>query len=109
MTTQEIQDYINNAVRSKFEGYSAESMEMMTSEGGDGRFHGKVFAIRYLDLPEAPEIYLAIGTTDKGAQIVRFGMSESVSPTTGELDFLLQKELGIESITSHRVNADTDR
>ena len=44
MTTQEIQGYINTAICSKFEGYSAASMEVMTSEGGDGRFLGKVFA-----------------------------------------------------------------
>lgn len=95
MTTQEIQQYIDTAIRSKFQGYTAQSMEMMTSEGGDGRFFGNVFAIRYSGLPKFPEIYLAIGETEKGVQIVKFGMTETLTPAEGELDFLLQKELGI--------------
>lgn len=97
MTTGEIQDYINETVRAKFEGFTAESMEMMTSEGGDGRFLGKVHAIRYLGISENPEIYLAVGTTEKGVQIVKFGNSECLNPQKTELDFLLQKELGIEA------------
>ena len=96
MTTEEIQSHIHEAVRSNFDGFTAESMEMMTSEGGDGRFLGKVVAIRYLALPPAPEIYLAIGTTHKGVQIVKFGNSECLSPQAGDLDFLLMKELGLE-------------
>jgi len=96
MTTESIQEYINTAVRSNFDGFTADSMEMMTSEGGDGRFLGKVFAIRYLGLPENPEIYLAIGETKLGVQIVKFGNSECLTPQEGDLDFLLQKELGIE-------------
>ena len=97
MTTEKIQHYIDAAVRSKFEGFTADSMEMMTSEGGDGRFLGKVVAIRYLGLSEAPEIYLAIGQTERGVQIVKFGNSECLTPQQGDLDFLLQKELGIEN------------
>ena len=96
MTTQEIQDYIEAAVASKFDGYTTDSLEMMTSEEGDGRFFGNVVATRYGGLPPAPEIYLAIGTTDKGVQIVKFGMSETLTPEPTELDFLLLKELGIE-------------
>lgn len=96
MTTEEIQHYIDAAIRSKFEGFTADSMEMMTSEGGDGRFFGKVVAVRYSGLPEMPVIFLAIGTSEKRAQIVKFGMSECLTPTEAELDFLLLKELEIE-------------
>ena len=95
MTTEEIQHYVDAAIRSRFEGFTAESMEMMTSEGGDGRFFGKVFAMRYLGLSENPEIYLAIGQTEREVQIVKFGNSECLTPQEGDLDFLLQKELGI--------------
>lgn len=95
MTTGEIQYYIHDAIGSNFEGFVADSMEMMTSEGGDGRFFGKVEAVRYRGLPGAPEVYLAIGTTDQGVQIVKFGMSECLTPTKDELDFLLMKELEI--------------
>lgn len=96
MTTEEIQHYLHEAIRSRFDGFTADSMEMMTSEGGDGRFFGKVVAVRYQGLPKVPELYLAIGTTKQGAQIVKFGMSECVTPTEQELDFLLLKELEIE-------------
>ena len=95
MTTQEIQQYFDAAIASHFEGYTTQSMEMMTSEGGDGRFFGKVFAVRYSGLPKVSEIYLAIGQTEKGVQIVKFGMAETLTPTAGELDFLLRKEVGI--------------
>ncbi|MFC7335560.1 hypothetical protein ACFQY0_00105 [Haloferula chungangensis] len=95
MTTEEIQQYINDAVSSKFDGYEAQSMEMMTSEGGDGRFFGKVFAIRYSGLPNKSDVYLAVGQSEQGAQIVKLGMSECLTPQKTELDFLLQKELGI--------------
>lgn len=96
MTTEEIQQYINTEIRSEFDGFTAESMEMMTSEGGDGRFFGKVSAIRYSGLPTGGDIYLAIGKTDRDVQIVKFGMSECLNPQNEELDFLLQKEVGIE-------------
>ncbi|MEM1085222.1 MAG: hypothetical protein AAGI48_14010 [Verrucomicrobiota bacterium] len=96
MTTYEIQVHVDKAIRSKFEGFTAESMEMMTSEEGDGRFLGKVVATRYLGLPKVPEIYLAIGKTVKGVQIVKLGMSECLNPQPGELDFLLLKELELE-------------
>ncbi|MBB5352044.1 hypothetical protein HNR46_002285 [Haloferula luteola] len=95
MTTDEIQAYIDEAVRSRFEGLVTDSMEMMTSDGGDGRFFGKVVAVRYRGLPQVPEIYLAIGTTEEGAQMVKFGRSECVTPMEPELDFLLLKELQI--------------
>jgi hypothetical protein len=42
MNTQEIQQYIDAAIDSKFEDFSSESGEVMTSAGGDGRFMGKV-------------------------------------------------------------------
>jgi hypothetical protein len=95
MTTQEIQDYIETAVSSKFDGYTKESLEMMTSEDGDGRFIGKVQAVIYLGLSVAPEIYLAIGNTVKGGQIVKLGMTETLNPTEVELDLMLLKELEI--------------
>jgi len=46
---------------------------MMTSEGGDGRFPGKVFATMYCGLPGGRVIYLVIGQTGKGSQIIKFG------------------------------------
>lgn len=95
MTTQEIQQYIDNAVSSNFEGYTSESGEMMTSAGGDGRFSGKVLATRYSDLPTIGDVYLAIGLTDKQLQIVKLGKSECLNPSEVELDFMLLKELGI--------------
>lgn len=95
MTTEEIQNHIDAAIRAKFEGYSSESGEMMTSEGGDGRFFGKVVATRYSGLPGVSEIYLAIGETGKGSQIIKLGDSECLKPDPGNLDLLLRKELGI--------------
>ena len=47
MTTEEIQEYINLAIRGGFKGVKMESGEVMTSEGVDGRFLGKVMATRY--------------------------------------------------------------
>lgn len=96
MTTQEIQDYIEAAIRKNFETYSSESGEMMTSEGGDGRFLGKVFATRYEGLREGEFVFLAIGKTEKGSQIIKFGDSECLRPSETELDLLLLKELGLE-------------
>lgn len=96
MTTQEIQQYIDAAIRSNFDGYTSQSGEMMTDEGGDGRFFGKVIATMYSGLPEGEVIYLAIGQTDKQTQIVKFGDSECLKPGTTELDLLLRKELRIE-------------
>jgi hypothetical protein len=96
MTTQEIQQYIDAAIRSHFDGYTTESGEMMTSEGGDGRFLGKVVATMYVGLPGGQDIYLAIGQTEKQTQIIKFGDSECLKPSETELDLLLHKELGIE-------------
>ncbi|MES2982316.1 MAG: hypothetical protein V4727_08380 [Verrucomicrobiota bacterium] len=96
MTQQEIQQYIDTAIRSKFESYTSESGEMMTSEGGDGRFFGKVFATRYMGLPKREDIYLVIGETVKHTQIIKLGDSECFKPSEIELDLLLLKELGIE-------------
>lgn len=96
MTTQEIQEYIDEAIRSKFETMTSESGEMMTSSEGDGRFMGKVFATRYGGLPSGKDIFLAIGETDKKVQIVKLGKSEGLKPEKDNLDMFLLKELGIE-------------
>ena len=97
MTTEEIQEYINLAIEAGFEGVKLESGEVMTSEGGDGRFLGKVIATRYGGLPEERDFFLAIGKTDKKVQIVKLGKSECLSPGKSDLDLLLRKELGIGS------------
>ncbi|MGJ8725476.1 MAG: hypothetical protein ACSHYB_13035 [Roseibacillus sp.] len=96
MTTQEIQEYIEAAMSSKFDGYTTESAEMMTSEGGDGRFFGKVFATRYAGLPKGQMLFLVVGETEKKIQIVKFGNTESLTPSETDLDLLLLKELGVE-------------
>jgi len=96
MITQEIQQYIDAAIGSKFEGFSSESGEMMTSEGGDGRFMGKVIATRYAGLPTG-DLFLAIGQSAQGVQIVKLGKSECLTPEKSDLDLLLRKELGIVS------------
>ena len=97
MTTQEIQQYIDAAIGANFEGLTSESGEMMTSEGGDGRFMGKVIATRYGGLPVGWDLFLAIGETDLKVQIVKLGKSECLSPGKSDLDLLLRKELGIGS------------
>ena len=66
----------------------------MTSEGGDGRFYGKVFATRYSGVGR--DIFLAIGETEKKVQIVKLGKSEVLKPGKDDLDMLLLKELRIE-------------
>ncbi len=96
MTTEEIQQYIDEVIRANFEGYISQSEEMMTSEEGDGRFLGKVFATRYAGLRGRGDLYLAIGETVKQSQIIKFGDSECLKPSETELDLLLLKELGIE-------------
>ncbi len=96
MTTSEIQEYIAQAIRAKFDGYTTESGEMMTSVGGDGRFLGKVIATMYCGLPGGKNIYLVIGQTAKGTQIIKFGDSECLKPSETEIDLLLLKELGVE-------------
>lgn len=95
MTTGEIQKHVEAALREKFTELTTESGEMMTSEGGDGRFMGKVIATRYGGLPLGRDLFLAIGETGKKVQIVKFGRSECLSPGKGDLDLLLRKELGI--------------
>ncbi|MDA8975269.1 hypothetical protein N9F50_01650 [Akkermansiaceae bacterium] len=96
MTTQKIQEYIDEAIRLKFKTMTSESGEMMTSAEGDGRFMGKVFATRYGGLPSGKDIFLAIGETDKKVQIVKLGKSEGLNPEKDNLDIFLLKELGIE-------------
>ena len=95
MTTQEIQQYIDTAIGANFEGFTSESGEMMTSEGGDGRFMGKVIATRYGGLPVGRDLFLAIGETDLEVQIVKLGRSECLSPGEGNLAALLLEELEI--------------
>ena len=97
MTTSEIQDYINQAIRSNFDNFTEKSEEVTTSEGGDGRFLGKVAATMYSGLPVGRDIFVAIGLTAENAQIVRIGRSECLKPNTTDLDMILQKELGIEN------------
>lgn len=99
MTTEEIQNYINDAIASHFDGYTSQSGEMMTSEGGDGRFFGKVFATRYTGLPKVADIFLVVGETEKKVQIVKFGNTESLTPSETDLDLLLLKELALEAPT----------
>lgn len=96
MTTGEIQDYVNASIEAHFEGITTESGEMMTSAGGDGRFLGKVVATRYGGLPDHRDLFLAIGTTEQKAQIVKLGKSECLKPGKDDLDVLLYKELGVE-------------
>lgn len=95
MTTREIQQYINAAIASKFDHFTSESGEMMTSKEGDGRFMGKVIATRYGGLPSGRDLFLAIGETEKKLQIAKLGKSECVTPSKDDLDALLLKELGI--------------
>ncbi len=100
MTTQEIQQYIDEAIRSNFDGYTSESGEMMTSAEGDGRFLGEVVATPYSGLPGGQEFFLAIGETERKSQIIKLGDSECLKPSETELDLLLQKELGIEKAST---------
>ncbi len=97
MTTEEIQQYINTAISANFQGFTSETGEMMTSEGGDGRFLGQVTATMYRGLPNTGDLFLVIGETPKKLQIIKFGDSECLKPGETELDLLLRKELGIES------------
>jgi hypothetical protein len=97
MNTQEIQQYIDAAIGSNFEGFTSESGEVMTSEGGDGRFMGKVFATRYAGLPAGRDIFLAIGESEKKVQIVKLGKAECLKPETADLDMMLLKEMGLNS------------
>ncbi len=95
MNTLEIQQYIEAAIAENFESVTSESGEMMTSAGGDGRFFGKVIATRYSGLLGG-DIFLAIGQSEKGVQIVKLGKSECLKPGSADLDLLLLKEFGIE-------------
>ena len=97
MNTQEIQQYIDAAICSKFEDVTSESGEVMTSVGGDGRFMGKVFATRYAGLPAGRDIFLAIGESETKVQIVKLGKAECLKPGKADLDMMLEKELGIKS------------
>lgn len=98
MTTREIQQHIDAAIGSNFDGFASESGEMMTSEGGDGRFFGKVMATRYSGLPLGREFFLAIGETEKNLQMIKLGKSECLKPSKDDLDGLLLKELGIKIV-----------
>lgn len=94
MTTQEIQKHVDAAMGARFGDITAESGEVMTSEGGDGRFFGKVTATLYAGMPDGQVIYLAIGQSEKLVQIVKFGRSECLKPSEADLDLILLKELG---------------
>lgn len=94
MTTQEIKQYIDSAVGSRYQGVTSESGEIETSEGGDGRFLGTVAATRYSGLPNQGEIFLAIGESAQGVQLVKLGRAECVKPTEADLDVIILKELG---------------
>ena len=94
MTSEEIQAYVDSEIRKNFKDFTSESGEMMTSAGGDGRFFGEVTAVRYLGLLSAP-VFLAIGKTEMGLQIVRLGKSECLRPSKDDLAGLLLKELEI--------------
>lgn len=96
MTTEEIQDHIDTAIRKHFENPHSESGEIMTSAGGDGRFVGKVIATRYADLRGGKDLFLAIGQSEERVQIIKLGKSECLTPGPHDLDLLLLKELGIE-------------
>lgn len=95
MDTQEIQQHVDTAITSNFDGFTSESGEIMASEGGDGRFFGNVVATRYAGLPVKGDIFLAIGETEKKVQIVKLGNIECLKPSVSDLDVLLEKELGI--------------
>ena len=41
MTTQEIQQYIDEVMKANFENLTSESGEMMTSEGGRRKIYGQ--------------------------------------------------------------------
>lgn len=97
VNTQEIQEYMDAVISANFDNYTSESDEMMTSEGGDGRFHGKVFATRYAGISGDQYIFLAIGETEKKVQIVKFGNVECLKPGKVDLEVLLEKELGIKT------------
>lgn len=84
------------AIAAQFEGYTTQAGEMMTSEGGDGRFFGKVDAVRYSGLPQMGELFLVVGETEKKVQIIKFGNTECLAPSQTDLDLVLQKELGLE-------------
>ncbi|MFK7910852.1 MAG: hypothetical protein AB8F34_09625 [Akkermansiaceae bacterium] len=95
MTTEEIQQYIDAAICLNFEGFTTEMGEVMTSEEGDGRFMGKVYATRYAELPGGRDIFLAIGETENKLQIVKLGNAECLKPGEADLDALLLRELEI--------------
>lgn len=97
MNTQEIKDYIDNAILAKFKDVTSESGEVMTSEGGDGRFFGKVFATRYTGFPKEGDLFLAIGESKTKVQIVKLGRAECLKPGQHDLNLMLEKELGIEN------------
>ncbi len=96
MTTREIQQYTDTAIRGKFADLSSECGEITTSEEGDGRFFGKVTATRYAGFAGGRDIFLAVGETEMQAQIVKLGRAECLRPKESDLDFMLLKELGIE-------------
>jgi len=96
MTNDQIRTHIDTAISKAFQDYTSESGEIETGEKGDGRFFGKVAATRYSGLP-CGSIFVAIGQSEKGVQIVKIGKSECANPDADSLDAALEKELGIDS------------
>ena len=83
MTTAEILEYIETRISGTYKGYTTASDELTTSEGGDGRFFGKVMATRYSGLPKLGHIFVAIGETVEKVQIIKLGrISECLRPDT---------------------------
>jgi len=97
MTDDEIHAHIDAAISKAFKDYTSQSGEIETGEKGDGRFFGKVAATRYSGLPVGGDIFVAIGQTENGVQIVKIGKSECVKPDADGLDAALEKELGIDA------------
>ena len=95
MTKEEIKDYVHAAIEGAFDGFTTESGEIMTGKEGDGRFFGKVVATRYQGLGPSGNLFLAIGKSEQGVQIVKLGRSECLTPDHDKLDAVLLKELGI--------------
>lgn len=93
MTPEEIEEYIEEFIARTVHEYRRECGIVETNKGGDGRFFGEVQAVAYSSQTFTRTIYLAIGKTEMGVQLVRFGASECVRPEKSDLDLLLKKNL----------------
>ena len=72
-----------------------QSGEMMTSEGGDGRFFGKVYATHYSGLPKGRELFLVVGETEKKVQIVKIRKHGVTHPDRDGFGFGLVERVGV--------------